>query len=175
MNDDKLKVLRVLWVALLGSPALFLFVGYMVVTERQEALTPDPILLPVLGATAIGSAMASVLLPRVLLRPALLGLGLPLTDAPSPGPSRGRRRARRFADSGNARSRLLATVQTYFILGMALAESVALQGFVLWFLGFPFIYVAPFFVVSWALMLVKFPRRPQFELELESAYDADLD
>lgn len=174
MNDDKLKVMRILWVALLSSPALFLVVGYLVVQERQEVLTPEPLLLPVLAATALGSAMASVLLPRVLLRPALLGLRLPLTDAPAPGPSRGRRRTRRFTDSSSARSKLLATVQTHFILGMALAESVALQGFVLWFLGFPFIYAAPFFAVSWGLMLVKFPRLPHYEQELEAAYDADL-
>jgi len=57
---------------------------------------------------------------------------------------------------------------------MALAESVALMGFVLWFLGFPFLYAAPMFAVCIALMLSKFPRLDFYEAQLETAYDADL-
>lgn len=174
MSNPKLQTLRVLWAALMGSPAMFLIVGYLVTKERQEVLTPDPILLPVLGAAALGSAVASVVLPQVLLKPALLALKLQLTDAPSVGPSRGRRRPRRFADADLARARLLMAVQTPFILGMALAESVALMGFVLWFQGFPFLHVAPTFVVSWGLMVSKFPRLAFYEQQLEAAYDADL-
>jgi hypothetical protein len=57
---------------------------------------------------------------------------------------------------------------------MAMAEAVALHGFVLWFLGFDFAYVIPLFLVSWVLMVGKFPRLPAFERELEAVYDADL-
>lgn len=174
MSNPKLQTLRVLWAALMGSPAMFLIVGYVVTSQRSEVPTPEPLLLPVLGAAALGSAVASVILPLALLRPALLGLKLPLTDAPTVGPSGSRRRPRRFADASVARIRLLSAVQTPFILGMALAESVALMGFVLWFLGFAFLYVAPAFVISWALMVSKFPRLAFYEAQLETAYDADL-
>jgi hypothetical protein len=174
MNEPKLKVMRVLWTALLGQPVMLLVAGYLVTSSREETVTPDPVLLPVLSLVALGSAAASLVLPRVLQRPALLALKLPLTDAPTVGPSRGRRRQRRFEDAALARTRLLTTAQTYFIIGMALAESVGLMGFVLWFLGFPFPYVAPMFVVTAALMISKFPRLSHFESELENAYDADL-
>lgn len=174
MSQPQMQTLRVLWAALMASPAMLLVVGYVVISERQEVLTPDPILLPVLGAAALGSAAASVILPLILLKPALLALKLQLTDAPSVGPSRGRRRTHRFADAHAARARLLRAVQTPFILGMALAESVALMGFVLLFLGFPLLHVAPMFVVSWALMVSKFPRLAFYEQQLEAAYDADL-
>lgn len=174
MGEPKLKVMRVLWAALLGQPLMLLVVGYLVISTREETLTPEPILLPVLGVVALGAAAASVVLPSTLIRPALLALKLPTTDAPAVGPSRGRRHARRFEDAAVARTRLLTTAQTFFIIGMALAESVGLMGFVLWFLGFPFAYVAPMFVVTLALMLSKFPRLSLFEAELEKVYDADL-
>lgn len=174
MSEPKLRVMRILWAALLASPAMFLLVGYVVTAERQEQLTPEPFLLPVLGLAALGSAAASVVIPMVLLKPALLALRLPTTDAPSAGPSGGRRRPRRFVDATAALSGLLTAAQAPFIVGLAMAESVALLGFVLWFLGFAFVYVAPFFAVSWALLLSKFPRLVSFESALESTYDADL-
>ena len=48
------------------------------------------------------------------------------------------------------------------------------MGFLLWFLGFPFLYVGWMFVVCIALMLSKFPRPEPFEAALEAAYNADL-
>jgi hypothetical protein len=130
--------------------------------------------LPVLAIAALGSAIASVVLPPVLMKPAIVALRLPLTEAASVGPSKGRRRPRRFVDAAAARSALLTAVQAPFIVGLALAESVALMGFVAWFLGFPFVFAAPLFGVSWGLMLSKFPRLEVFERALEATYDADL-
>lgn len=174
MNDQKLMVMRTIWAALLTGTVMFLVVGYVVTSGRQEALVPEPFLLPVLGFTALGLAAGSVLLPPVLLRQAFLALRLPTTEAPNPGPSSTRRRAKRFVDSGSVRSRLLLAAQPSFIVGMAMAEAVALHGFVLWFLGFELPLVIPFFAVCWGLMLSKFPRLSHFERALESAYDADL-
>jgi hypothetical protein len=46
---------------------------------------------------------------------------------------------------------------TELIVTLALAESVAIFGLVLGFLGAPAHVVVPFFAVTWVLMLLNFP------------------
>lgn len=174
MNDQKLMVMRVIWGALLSGTVMFLAVGFLVVTQRAQTSPPTFILLPVLAASAFGLAVSSLALPPFLLRQALLGLKLPTTEVPSPGPSNTRRRGKRFADAADVRSRLVTVAQPSFIIGMALAEAVALHGFVLLFLGFDLALVVPFFVVCWGLMSAKFPRLHNFAQAAENAYDAEL-
>jgi hypothetical protein len=174
MNDQKLMTMRILWAALLTGTVMFLVVGYIVTSQRSPVPQPEPSLLAVLGVTAIGLAVGSVTLPPFLLRQALRSLDLTISDAPSPGPSNTRRRARRFLDPAAARLALISRAQAPFIVGMALAEAVALHGFVLWFLEFELTLVLPFFVACWGLMLSKFPRVTALEHQLESIYDADL-
>lgn len=174
MSEQRLKTLRVLWVGLLASPVLLLMCGYYFTRQQPNETPSEPTLLFVLGAAAVGSAVASVVLPRVMLTPALLALELPVTDAIAVGPSRGRRRARRFQDPRSARERLLSAALGPFVVGMALAEAVAFMGFLLWLLGFPFMYVGWMFVVCIVLMLSKFPRPEPYAAALEAAYDADL-
>ena len=60
------------------------------------------------------------------------------------------------------------------ILGMALAESIAICGFLVGFFGFDRVQAAPFFVVSFALMLLRFPRDSTIFGPLEAAYQATL-
>ena len=174
MSDPKLTVMRTIWGALLSGTVMFLVVGYVVISERHEVPAPEPLLLPVLAVTAVSLALGSVLLPPFLLRQAFAALKLVTTDAPSPGPSTARRRGKRFVDPQSIRSRLVLVAQPSFIIGMALAEAVAVHGFVLWFVGFEFAFIIPFFVVCWGLMLSKFPRPGAFEHTLEGVYDADL-
>jgi hypothetical protein len=57
---------------------------------------------------------------------------------------------------------------------MALAEAVALNGFVLWFLGFPLTQAIGFFIVCWVLMIAHFPNPARYVQVLEKLYDADL-
>ena len=45
------------------------------------------------------------------------------------------------------------------ILALALAESVCILGLVLGFLGAPATVVMPFFLVTWVLMVIRFPTR----------------
>ena len=49
------------------------------------------------------------------------------------------------------------------ILALALAESVCILGLVLGFLGAPPTVVMPFFVVTWILMLVRFPTKEKLD------------
>lgn len=172
--QQKMRLLRILWAAISTTPAVMLLVGYLIIPADSAARDAQPFLLPALSVTAIGFAVASVVVPAAVLRTSLLGLKLSVTDSPSPGPSRGRRRARRFVDSDAARASSLSAAQPSFVMGLAMAESVALVGFVLWFLGFELMMVAPLFGVSWAVLLSKFPRLAQFEAVLERVYDADL-
>jgi hypothetical protein len=49
------------------------------------------------------------------------------------------------------------------ILALALAESVCILGFVLGFLGAPPTVVMPFFFVTWALMVARFPTQSKID------------
>jgi hypothetical protein len=49
------------------------------------------------------------------------------------------------------------------ILALALAESVCILGLVLGFLGAPPAVVMPFFVVTWVLMVIRFPTEAKLE------------
>ena len=49
------------------------------------------------------------------------------------------------------------------ILALALAESVCILGLVLGFLGAPPSVVMPFFVVTWVLMVIRFPTREKID------------
>ncbi len=53
------------------------------------------------------------------------------------------------------------------ILALALAESVCILGLVLGFLGAPAAVVLPFFVVTWVLMVIRFPTQAKLH-----AFDA---
>ena len=75
-----------------------------------------------------------------------------------------------------ARRQVIATLfpmyQTSLILGMAMAESVALMGFVLVYLGHPVIVGVPFFVVCWLLQATKFPTFKAVVAPVEAATKA---
>lgn len=49
------------------------------------------------------------------------------------------------------------------ILALALAESVCILGLVLGFLGAPPLVVMPFFVVTWVLMIIRFPTQAKLD------------
>ena len=49
------------------------------------------------------------------------------------------------------------------ILALALAESVCILGLVLGFLGAPPVVVMPFFVVTWVLMIIRFPTKERHD------------
>jgi F0F1-type ATP synthase membrane subunit c/vacuolar-type H+-ATPase subunit K len=90
---------------------------------------------------AVSTAGASLLVPRIMLR-------------------------RRV--NGESAGREERNDLTELIVTLALAESVAIFGLVLGFLGAPARVVVPFFAVTWVLMLLRFPsaeKRPQVDSE----------
>jgi hypothetical protein len=176
MRPEHVRTLRVLWSALFSSTVMFLGVAVLVTRQRPEPLEPEPILLPALAAAALAAAVASVLVPRIVLAQGLRQLGLQVQQRAASDRmfDDSGRRPRRFVEPDQAKRRAALAYQTQMIVGMALAESVALMGFVTLFVGFPMTAAAAHFVVAWVLMLTKLPSERRFEQALERAYDADL-
>ncbi len=84
------------------------------------------------------------------------------------------RRQRVFADGREALVKAMPALQTGLILGLALAEAVALFGLVLVVLGHPLAETNGFFVVSWILIALKWPSEAGLARQLETARNADL-
>ncbi len=150
-----MQILCILWGALFSSTLMMLLA--LVLTRPPDA-QPTPILLPVLGAVGLGSAAFSVIVPKLQFRAALRAYQFPTRQIEDPSSLPGSGKMLRVpVDQSAVLSSVLTRFQTPFILGMAMSESVALYGFVLGFTGFPLMVCMPFFLVSWALMAMRFP------------------
>lgn len=167
---------RILWGALLFSTLVYLVI--LQVIELPEAET-DPTMLTVLAVAGLSSAIISVVWPAFLQRQLAAASKLEVEEVPDPDAQAMFRdqipTLRRFADPDAVVSKGAAIFFTPFILGMALAESVAIYGFVLGFLGFDLVTIIPFWVTAWALMLVRFPRWSDVLGPLEKAHDATFE
>jgi len=167
---------RILWGALLFSTLVYLVI--LQVIELPEA-EPDPVMLPVLGVAGLGSAIISIFLPAHLHRQQAAVSKLEVEEVPDPT-AQGMFRdqiptLRRFADPDAVVAKGAAIFFTPFILGMAMAESVAIYGFFLGFIGFDLVTIIPFWVAAWALMLVRFPRWTDVLGPLEKVHEATFE
>jgi F0F1-type ATP synthase membrane subunit c/vacuolar-type H+-ATPase subunit K len=131
---DSLLVPRILWAALFASTLIYLLV--LEVVELQTGRSWETLLYP-LAFAAVTTAGASLMAPRMMLHKR---------------PSRGTSTVTH--DGGYL---------TTLIVALALAESVAIFGLVLGFLGAPPTVVVPFFVVAWILMIIRFPTREKVD------------
>ncbi len=177
MGPARLQTMRIIWGAILWSTFLYLFVVFFL---RQNGTPPaeggSPLMAPLFAALSVGLAAASIALPRVLQRTQLRAKQWRVTELP-PGErlfSDRRGRSRHFEDPERVRAESLPVLQSTFIIGMALAEAIALFGFVLLLLGFSWTWGMPFFAVCWVLMLGRFPSQAKLDEQVEAAYDADL-
>jgi hypothetical protein len=173
-----LNTVRILWGALLFSTVLFLVLLLVIKPEPPEP--PEPLMLPVLAVAALGSIVAREVIPRMNYRQVAARVKLETTEEPVADSARAASDVLPFRETTTvlrkvaknpqaARQRALVIYQTVFILKMALAESVALYGFVLHFLGFPLLHALPFFGVCWVLMLTTFPTLEKAIAPLEQA------
>jgi F0F1-type ATP synthase membrane subunit c/vacuolar-type H+-ATPase subunit K len=123
----KLLVPRILWLALLLSTLVYLYVLDVTAVRGEPSWEQ---LWAGLAITAMATGAASLFAPRLLVKrhPA----------NPNDGPAENR-------------------YVTGLVLAMALAEAVAIYGLVLGFQGAPFSVVLPFFAGAWFLMLIRFP------------------
>jgi hypothetical protein len=170
----RLNVVRILWCGLMVANAMSFVLA---VTHAQPHSTMPPHFPELAGAISLGIAMASIVLPARGFAMALRNMKVEIIDAPGEVLGGFRESApvvRVIAEPERALSDALVRFQTPFILGMALAESIGLFGLMIGFLGGPPIAYAPFFGVSTALMLSKFPTLPRIERALERAKNAKL-
>lgn len=151
-----LQRMQVLWAALLSTVGVYLIVLLSVRGQAPASQPPAPEMVWALAAAALGSLVASVLLPRALHQRAARAAAGQLATRSAfseqmPG-AEGLRDAPRtrqvFADPEAARNQAYQHAFTPMILACALRESVVLYGFVLGFLGHPPAVWAPFFAVG---------------------------
>src|SRR5690606_33400148 len=110
-----------------------------------------------LCSVAAAGAVGSIIVPRALHTAALHRLTVPTRDEDDPEGFSGVSKRRVAMNPREAIKAAFLAYQAPFIVGLALAESVALFGFVLGFLGAPLSIVVPLFVTSWILIASRFP------------------
>jgi|SRR5215467_11804783 len=130
-----LRVMRILWAAIIASTVVFLVVLLRV--GPRSASSPEPVVAYALVSVAAVIGVLSFVLPARAYTQAA--------------------RARALPGDTDARRIALVLYMTPFILSLALSEAVALNGFALGFLGFGLTWSVPLFVASWMLLLVRFP------------------
>lgn len=128
-----LHVPRILWVALFTSTLIYLVVLELV--EVQTGASWETLVYP-LAFIAVTTGGASLLLPRFMCKQ---------------------------SQSGDSASQTQSRYITTLILALALAESIAIFGLVLGFLGAPATVVVPFFALCWCLMVMQFPTMEKLE------------
>ena len=172
----RLQTVRILWMGLFFSSLLLLFMITSHVVHDEEAHMP-PHMPEMLGALALGIAIISIVLPARGFDAALRAMdvsfenevGEPVGSFRESAPTR-----KLIAKPHDTVLAAFTRYQTPFIIGMALAESISLFGFMLGFMGaHPYAY-APFFALGLGLMAWKFPRLVTITSALERVKGAEL-
>lgn len=177
MLKARFRTIKILWAALSFSTVLFFGMTFVVKPQPNPDLPPFfPLIL---AAAALGSAVASFVVPQLQLKAGLRNMKLALKEEADPTasdvlPSSAAPRRKVFADPNIALSQSVMLYQTNLILALALSEAVALFGFVLAFMGQPLVVYLPFFVVCWALMALRFPTPERAIGPVERAHGAHL-
>ncbi|HYL15096.1 MAG TPA: hypothetical protein VEV41_18800 [Terriglobales bacterium] len=135
--NPQITLLNMIRAALLVAIAIYMFIGEKLGPSRAQA---SPILFQAIAVVSIMTIVAIFLLRRSMVLPALDRL-----------------------QSQSQDSQALLRWRAGYIATYALCEALALYGFVLRVLGFPFAQVIPFYVASAGLMLYYRPQLPQSE------------
>lgn len=172
-----LMVARILWGALLSTHFIYLVV---LATVRGNGSAPQQApaqtMVLTMAAMAVGNAVMSFVVPRLVYARAVAANPPETREAvmgEAVGGTPGFRTAapsqRVFSDAAAARRQAVQLFQAPFIVGMAMAESVSLFGFVLGFLGAEWAQVLPFFALGIVAQAVRFPTVATVEGMFEQA------
>ncbi len=131
--NTSLRLLRIVWAALLVSIILYIAIGERV--ARRSVI--DPVVFRAIAVVAVVTVAMIFIVRRVVVLRALAKLAGSPEDAPA-----------------------LLRWRGGYIATFALCEAVALYGFVLRMQGFTLSQVAPFYISGVVLMLYFGPRRP---------------
>lgn len=169
-----MQTVRVLWFALL--PSNFVFAALLTNGFAARQRTPDVgAMSAVFGALALGIAVLAFVLPARLFAKAIAAMRIDVAEEAGETPGGFRQAAvvtRRIAHPTEALLAALARWQPAFIVGMALAESISLFGFVLGFLGAPPTTYFAFIATGLTIMLLKFPQIGTVKSAVERASGA---
>jgi hypothetical protein len=171
-----LRTPRILWSSLTLTPGIYL--GILWTLHVHAPAPPDALVWGLFGAAAFTAILCGAL-PRRLHQQAIERARFEVVEEPDPAapPTMLRENAtlrRVFADASKVRAQSLAPYQTSFIIGMALAEAIAIFGLVLGMLGGAWNLVLPFFAVAWILMAAQFPTTARVLSPIEQLYRAKL-
>ncbi len=178
VSPQRLLTARILWASLLLTN--FIYLGVLAYLRSSRTPPPEPASTLVMGLAVAGlaNAVMSFVLPRSIHRRAALATGTETREGLMGDPlaTQGFRTAaasgRVFSDDRAARRAAFQVFQSPFVVGMAMAESVSLFGFVLGFLGAEWAQVLPFFAVGIAAQAVRFPTLGRVEGMFEAAHGA---
>lgn len=167
---------RILWAALLFSTLMLGVLPYVATLPDQP---PNPILLPVFAAVALGQVAFGLVFPEATMKKALATqLTKLIVERPNPAAEVTFREAappiQAFEDPNAVWSKVFMIWQAPFILKMALAESVGLMGLMLPFQGFPREYALPFVAVGAILQIARFPTAEKIQAAVKKATGVDL-
>ena len=135
MVEANLRTLRIVHIALTVVVPMYAVAGELVGPKEARDVTLFAAAFAVMAATTIGMAFY---FRSARIQPAVEALRMKPTDAPS-----------------------LEQWRAGSIVCFVLAEAVAVYGFVLRFLGSSLALAAPFYAVSFLLLLLWTPRRPE--------------
>jgi len=169
--------MRILWMALLASHLLLYFVvaAHML---HEEAPPMPPHLAELLAAISLGVVVIAIVLPAKAIDQGLRNLDVETTNEVGEAVGSFRESAAVTKVVANPERAVLAALprfQTPMIIGLALAESVSLFGFLLGLFGAPAWTWAPFFGVGIALTVIKFPRLSAITRAIERVKGARCD
>ena len=175
--EQRLQTVRILWTGLVVSCLIFLMMVTSHIVHEEEGHGVPPHLPELLGALAVGIAIVSIVLPAKGFDAALRAMDVQLENEVGEPVGSFRESAptkRLIAEPHKTVLAAFARYQTPFIIGMALAESICLFGFMLGFLGAPPYAYAPFFALGLGLMAWRFPRLVTITSALERVKQAEL-
>jgi hypothetical protein len=170
-----IATLRILWAAILTSTLIL--AGVLAFGVRGGEPMTEPVMLAALGAAALTLAVMSRVMFAALLRQGFAREAPRIEQAHDPHSAmaqyRGAAPTRRvFANRDQAIKNALRALHSATIVALAMSEAVGILGFVLGFLGFGWQKVAPFFVLSVALIASLFPSEKKAVSALERHHDA---
>jgi hypothetical protein len=158
--------------ALTASQLLFL-IPLFVIPPPPE---PKDSMLPVaLGVVAMGLGLAVLVLPKAMLRKAVIAKRIPLVEKPDPEALPGFHKTVSVPENPQAVVRsLIPAYQIRTILGCALAEAITMLGFVQKFLGFGWEAALPFFALGIGLTALQRPTEPRLVAAIEDVLGVPL-
>lgn len=160
---------------MIANVMIFVVMG---MTALAPSAPPDTVVFIVLGMVAAGAAGAHFILPARIRQATVAGSKLETTEMVDPHASVIFRdaapRIRVFVDEKAVAATAGRVFQTPFILGMALAESIGIDGGVLVAMGFPVQQAVAFPAIGALLMIRLFPTRRAMLAPLEKHYGATL-